>query len=169
MKLSDSTSSAAKLITLSMALLAVLTVINTPTIHAAPGRINVVQQADPGPPTVPIGPRGPLLNRRAGSSTTGGVKGRASLGKTQPIAIEKPEPSSGELSMHPGHEKRDDEEGKEWWEKEEWEILKRADAKAAAERKDEWWWSPKAKRSVSAGGKAHTSPGVAKRDDNEEI
>ncbi|KAF8935631.1 hypothetical protein BGZ47_009814, partial [Haplosporangium gracile] len=131
MKLSASISSAVKLITLSMALLAVLTVINTSTVHAAPGRINVVQQADPGAPTVPVGPRGPLLNRRAGSSTNGSVKGMISLGKTHPTAVEKPEPSGGELSMRPGHAKRDDEEGKEWWEKEEgWQMLKRADADA---------------------------------------
>ncbi|KAG9066474.1 hypothetical protein KI688_001700 [Linnemannia hyalina] len=168
MILTPSISSAAKLITLSMALLAVLSVINTPAVHAAPisnpgaPLVNGVKQADPEAFRVPVGPRGPLLNRRGSGIAVSGVKETSGLGKTHPSAVEKPDPSSSELSMHPGHAtKRDDDEemlellGKaRWMEKRdettspaggEWKdvvgVTMRSDPALDEKRKDDSRWS----------------------------
>jgi hypothetical protein len=74
MKLAPSTSSAVKLITLSMALLAALAVINIPTAHAAPvtkaaaPAINGVQAVSLQNPNIPFSPRDPLLTRPRAST-----------------------------------------------------------------------------------------------------
>ncbi|KAF9130276.1 hypothetical protein BGX30_013582 [Mortierella sp. GBA39] len=175
MKLTPSISSAAKLITFSMALLAVLSVINTPAVHAAPisnagtPLVNGIKQADPEAYRVPVGSHGPLLTRRGSGIAVSGVKGTPGLGKTHPSAVEKPDPSGGEVSMRPGHAtKRDDDEemweqrGKARWMQKrdettppaggEWKdvvgVIKRSDPALDERRKDDSRWSLISKRNV---------------------
>ncbi|KAF9537579.1 hypothetical protein EC957_007959 [Mortierella hygrophila] len=167
MKLTPSISSAAKLVTLSMALLAVLSIINTPAVHAAPisnagaPLVNGVERADPETSRVPVGPRGPLLNRRGSGIAVSGGKETSGLGKTHPSAIEKPDPSGSAVSMRLGHAtKRDDDEemweslGKaRWMQKRDettppargkWKdvgVIKRSDPALDEKRRDDPGWS----------------------------
>ncbi|KAG0301404.1 hypothetical protein BGZ97_002795 [Linnemannia gamsii] len=185
MKLALSTSSTAKTITLSMALLAVLTSINTPITHAAPvtkaapaPATNGVQQGNSETPRVPAGPRGPLLHRRSIH-----LANNEGLGQTHPKAPERPEPSGGgEVELvsvgavvSHGNEKRHD------WEQ-GWDAAAAAvEIKRDGSKEEKslqissklWWWQDEA-ITLPAGGEGRdvainaAKSKKAKRGDEEE-
>ncbi|OAQ24681.1 hypothetical protein K457DRAFT_23817 [Linnemannia elongata AG-77] len=151
MKHTSLTSSAVMQITISMALLAVLSAIKSPAVHAVPVSnagtplVNVILQTDSEAPTQ--GSR-----RSSRPLLSGGVKGTSSLGKTHPSAVEKSEPSVGKVSMRPGHATKR-ERNEELWDQ-IGKACKRGDGKDEAPESI-WKWNEKgraANDAVAAGG-----------------